>query len=127
MGDVNAVENDAAVGGRQEFGQQIKKRRLARPMGPNQRMNVTALALKVKLVDGDKPFELLGQTACLENNINWQMVLQKIKVSTTIQEVFFPFFHCLIQKLLDLKNGSNKKLSNSSVRSALCASGYTLA
>jgi hypothetical protein len=77
MRDVNTVEHDAALGGRQEFGQQVKKRRFPRPIGPNQRMNVAALDLQVNLIDGDKPFEFLGQTARLENGINWQMALQK--------------------------------------------------
>ena len=70
-----------SVGGRQEFGQQVEKRRLASPIGPNQRVNVAALDLQVNLVDGDKAFEFLGQAACLKYGINWQMVLQKTKVS----------------------------------------------
>ena len=102
MGNVNAVEYDAAQGRRQKFGQEVKKRRLARPVGTNQRMNVAALDLQVNLVDGNKPFEFLGQTACLENSINWQLVLQKTKVLMSTQEAF-SIFYCLIQKLLQQK------------------------
>ena len=60
-GDVLAVEPDAARGGRQKVGEQVETGRLARTVGPDQRMDGMAPDLQVDVLDGDEALEFLGQ------------------------------------------------------------------
>src|SRR5665647_1865598 len=83
MGDVVAVENNAAAGGRQEFGQQVEKGGLARAVGPDQRMNMPAPDFKVNVIDGDKPLEFLGQPLRFENELHGQIALRRVGIELT--------------------------------------------
>ena len=70
MGDVYAVEGDAAMRGRQELRQQIKKRCFASAIGTDQCMNMSALDFQIDIVYGDKSFELFTQAARFQNELN---------------------------------------------------------
>ena len=66
-GDVLAVELDAARGGRQKLGEQVETGRLARAVGPDQRMDSMAPDLQVDVLDGDEALEFLGQPLGFQN------------------------------------------------------------
>jgi hypothetical protein len=68
-GDVPALVDDAAARGDQELGQQVEDGRLARPVGPDQRMDAAPAHAQVHVVDGNEALELLDQPACLEDAV----------------------------------------------------------
>ena len=70
MGDVNAVEGDTAMRGRQELGQQVEKRGFASAVGAYQGMNMSALDFQIHIVHGDESLELFTQAACFQNELN---------------------------------------------------------
>ncbi len=68
--DVGAVKGDAALGGLQEFGQQVEESGFTRAVGANQRMDVATLNVKVNLVDSHETLELFGQATRFKNDFS---------------------------------------------------------
>src|SRR5690242_8529208 len=66
-GDVAALEVDLARRRRQEMGQQVEARRLARTVRPDQGMNGVAPYAEIDVFDRDEAPELLRQPFRLEN------------------------------------------------------------
>ena len=63
-----AVEHDLTRGRRQEMRKQIEAGCLARAVGSDQCVNRAATHLEIDAVDGDEPFELLGEPPRLQND-----------------------------------------------------------
>ena len=70
MGDVCAVEGNAAIRGWQELRQQVEKRGFASAVGTDQCMDVSALDFQIHIVDGDESLELFTQAARFQNELN---------------------------------------------------------
>jgi hypothetical protein len=70
VGNVNAIERDAAMRGRQELGQQIEKGGFTSAVGADQCMDMSALDLQIHVIDGNEPLELLAQAAGFQNELD---------------------------------------------------------
>lgn len=63
--DVFVVEENFAARGNQKFGHPIEDRFLARTVGSDERVNLSALNLQVNAINGDKAFELFDEISGL--------------------------------------------------------------
>ena len=67
--DVLAIEHNLPSGGDEKLRQSVKHRGLARPIGPDQSMDMASLNLKVDTIDGNKALEFLDQVFGLEDDV----------------------------------------------------------
>ncbi len=68
VGDIPAVIDNLAGSRRQELGQQIEKRGLARPIGAYQGMDRAGLDTEIDVLDGGEALEVFGEAAGFQNS-----------------------------------------------------------
>src|SRR5262249_18482250 len=68
-GNVVALEDDAALGGTEKFGEQIEASRLAGPVGADQRVDLAALDAQVDVADRHEARVFLGEALGLEDGL----------------------------------------------------------
>src|SRR6185369_13582502 len=73
--DVLALEQDRARGRREELGEEIEERGLARAVGPDQRMDGAAAHREAHVVDGNEALELLREAARFEDGFRGHCLL----------------------------------------------------
>jgi hypothetical protein len=81
LGNVYPIEGNAALGGRQKFGEQVEKGRFTCTIGADEGVNVTAFNFEINLIDGHEAFELFGQSTRFKDELGCQIEphLRKLK------------------------------------------------